>query len=179
LILQIDKAKEMYRKLNKTPFIFEHCWNILKTCPKWSAVNEKTRNISYEYLGHSTHAPINLEEATIPTIPTSNFVDVDRPEGRKAAKERLSKQKSKDSADDAVLGLLTQLNERVMRVSERKLQLMEETSARESEKIRIEQSKIRAEEDKIMLADTSGMSEFQREYIRIRQMEIFESRRMT
>jgi hypothetical protein len=177
LILQIDKAKEMYRKLNKAPFIFEHCWNILKTCPKWSAVNENTRNISYP--GHSPHAPINLEEATIPTIPTSNFVDVDRPEGRKAAKERLSKQKSKDSVDDAVLGLLTQLNERAMRVSERKLQLMEETSARESEKIRIEQSKIQVEEDKIMLADTSGMSEFQREYIRIRQMEIFESRRMT
>jgi hypothetical protein len=173
--LQIDKAEEMYRKFNKTPFIFEHCWNILKTCPKWSAVNEKTRNISYEYSGHSTHAPIDLGEDT---RPTSNFVDVERPEGRKAAKERLSKQKSKDSAD-AVLGLLTQMNERAMRVSERKLQLMEEISARESEKIQIEQSKIRAEEDKIMLADTSGMSKFQREYIRVRQMEIFESRRMT
>lgn len=71
------------------------------------------------------------------------------------------------------------MNERAMRVIERKLQLMEETSAQESEKIQIEQSKIQAEEDKIMLAYTSGMSKFQRKYIRVRQMEIFESRRMT
>ncbi|KAE8008553.1 hypothetical protein FH972_005053 [Carpinus fangiana] len=52
---------------------------------------------------------------------------------------------------------LSTMNERAMRVSKQKLQLMEETSARESEKIRIKQSKIRAEEDKIMLADTCGM----------------------
>jgi hypothetical protein len=77
------------------------------------------------------------------------------------------------------------MNERVMITTERKLQLMERTSAREDErirleeeKIRLEQSKFRVEEDKIMLTDTSDLSEFQREYIRIRQMEILESRRM-
>jgi hypothetical protein len=83
------------------------------------------------------------------------------------------------------VGLLTQMNERAMIATERKLQLMEKTSAQEDtriqfegEKIRVEQAKLRVDEDKIMLTDTSGLSESQREYIRIRQMEILESRRM-
>jgi len=69
---------------------------------------------------------------------------------------------------------------------------MEETSAQEdtriqfegekirveAERIQIEQAKLRVDEDKILLTDTSGLSESQREYIRIQQMKILESRRM-
>lgn len=40
------------------------------------------------------------------------------------------------------MGLLTQMNERAMITTERKLQLMERTSAREDERIQLEEEKI-------------------------------------
>jgi len=181
--LQITEANELYRSLVGVPFAYEHCWNLLKNCPKWSTNNDKTRKRLFENASSPfTESPINLGEDN---VSTSNFVDLERPEGRKAAKERLNKKKNNDNNDDIVVGLLTQMNERAMIATERKLQLMEKTSAQEDtriqfegEKIRVEQAKLRVDEDKIMLTDTSGLSESQREYIRIRQMEILESRRM-
>jgi len=172
------------------PFAYEHCWNLLKNCPKWSTNNDKTRKRLFGNASSPfTESPINLGEDN---VSTSNFVDLERLEGRKAAKERLNKKKSNDNNDDIVVRLLTQMNERAMIATERKLQLMEKTSAQEdtriqfegkkirveAEKIRVEQAKLRVDENKIMLTDTSGLSESQREYIRIRQMEILESRRM-
>jgi hypothetical protein len=70
----------------------------------------------------------------------------------KAAKEWLNKQNSKDNADERI------------RVEE--------------ERIQVEKSKVRTKEDRIMLTNTSGLPEFQREYLCIWQMEIFESLRM-
>jgi hypothetical protein len=188
--LQITEANELYRSLVGVPFAYEHCWNLLKNCPKWSTNNDKTRKRLFGNASSPfTESPINLGEDN---VSTSNFVDLERLEGRKAAKERLNKKKSNDNNDDIVVRLLTQMNERAMIATERKLQLMEKTSAQEdtriqfegkkirveAEKIRVEQAKLRVDENKIMLTDTSGLSESQREYIRIRQMEILESRRM-
>jgi hypothetical protein len=48
----------------------------------------------------------------------------------------------------------------------------------EAKRIQMEQAKLRADEDKIMLTYSNGLSESQREYIRIQQMKILESRRM-
>jgi hypothetical protein len=98
-------VKEFHRKLHKTPFAFEHCWDKLKKCPKWSSSNDKARKRSFTNTSSSsTQAPVELGEDN---ISTSNFVDLERPQGRKAAKEQLNKQKKKHSVDDLVMGLLT------------------------------------------------------------------------
>jgi hypothetical protein len=53
--------------------------------------------------------PINLWEDN---ISTDNFVDFERSLGKKAAKWRSNKQKSKDGVDDIIVGLLIEINER-------------------------------------------------------------------
>jgi hypothetical protein len=91
--------------LVSVPFAYEHCWNLLKNCPKWNTNNEKTRKRSFGNASlPSTQGPINLGEDN---ISTSNFVDLERPEGRKSAKERWNKKESNDNNDDIVVGLLT------------------------------------------------------------------------
>jgi hypothetical protein len=119
--LHIVRAKELYRSLVGVPFAYEHCWNLLKNCPKWSTNNEKIRKRSFGNASSpSTQGLINLGKDN---LSTSNFVYLERPEGRKAAKERLNKKNSNDNNDDIVVGLLTQMNERAMIANERKLQL--------------------------------------------------------
>jgi hypothetical protein len=78
----------------------------LKKCPKWSSSNDKARKRSFTNTSSSstTQAPVELGEDN---ISTSNFVDLERPQGRKATKEQLNKQKKKHSVDDLVMGLLT------------------------------------------------------------------------
>ncbi|CAL5388037.1 unnamed protein product [Camellia sinensis] len=78
---KIGKAKLMYQEFQKTSFPFEHCWNVLR---KTSATS-------------SPFAPeaINLAEDD---VSHDAYVDLERPLGRKAEKERLNKRKSKDLA---------------------------------------------------------------------------------
>jgi hypothetical protein len=67
------------------PFAYEHCWNLLKNCPKWNTNNEKTRKRSFGNASlSSTQGPINLGEDN---ISTSNFVD-GRPQKSDGIKKR-------------------------------------------------------------------------------------------
>ncbi|CAL5334823.1 unnamed protein product [Camellia sinensis] len=85
---KIGKAKLMYQEFQKTSFPFEHCWNVLR---KTSATS-------------SPFAPeaINLAEDD---VSHDAYVDLERPLGRKAEKERLNKRKSKDLAGSNYAGI--------------------------------------------------------------------------
>ncbi|XP_062162007.1 uncharacterized protein LOC133869045 [Alnus glutinosa] len=97
-----QQDKELYRSLVGVPFAYEHCWNLLKNCPKWSTNNDKTRKRLFGNASSPfTESPINLGEDN---VSTSNFVDLERPEGMKAAKERLNKKERNDNNDDIVVG---------------------------------------------------------------------------
>jgi len=178
LFLQIAKAKLMFHEFQKTSFQFQHCWNVLRSQPKW--INGKVK--SRKRLFAMTSSPftpcwINIGEND---FFTNDFVDSERTLGRKVENERLNKQKSKDSAGVDVSGILSEINE------ERKIELIGKTSVQEQEqeqeqeRLRFKQEKLRAEqawEDTVMLMNTSGLFEVQKEYIHCCQLKIFENRR--
>ncbi|XP_059461934.1 glutathione S-transferase T3-like [Corylus avellana] len=65
---KIARAKEFHLKLHKTPFAFEHCWDKLKKCPKWSSSNDKARKRSFTNTSlSSTQALVELGEDNIST----------------------------------------------------------------------------------------------------------------
>ena len=128
-----------------------------------------------------------------PSTPESVNIEDDsggleRPIGRKAAKERARKSKSKLSKDDNssstyFMKLFEEMKEKKKKMAEKKVTYMEkmmvieqEKLVVEQEKVAIEQEKVRLEqmneEHKIMLIDTSIMPPIQPEYFKRLQMEI-------
>ncbi|RWR88465.1 glutathione S-transferase T2-like protein [Cinnamomum micranthum f. kanehirae] len=84
---KICQAKVIYQAFNKTPFQFEHCWNILGHNPKWvsHSKKDKPKRRSTATSSPSTPESINLGEEDNDSA--TSFVDLERPIGRKAEKE--------------------------------------------------------------------------------------------
>lgn len=84
---------------------------------------------------YSTLATINIGEDN---IFTNDFIDLERPLGKKATKERLNKRKAKIMLmKRGLLGSLTKMKEERKLASERKLEVRERSDAREEEMIRV------------------------------------------
>ena len=100
LIFQLNATKELYQVLQHTKFQYEHCWNLLKYSPKWLAIGNnqqpKKRGRS-ETSSPSNLELISLEDDDIPQVP---IVNLERPLGVTAEKERL-KNKSPEKARPA------------------------------------------------------------------------------
>ncbi|XP_038693777.1 glutathione S-transferase T2-like [Tripterygium wilfordii] len=109
--IKIDKlAKKMYHEMTKTHFQFDHCWNLLRHQPKW---NMHMRQASFgqasskrKHVGTNpkqTQDPINLDDDN---ILGSISIDMERPTGRKAEKERRKKVKADHKNLTDVIGQL-------------------------------------------------------------------------
>ncbi|CAL5393767.1 unnamed protein product [Camellia sinensis] len=172
---KIGKAKLMYQEFQKASFPFEHCWNVLRYQPKWL---EESINLSEDDVSHDA------------------YVDLERPLGRKAEKERLNKRKSKDSAGSNYAGILNGIMEDKKKANDKKMEILEKACLQEleqeririmkeeiQERFRIKQEKIRAEQlkedERIIMMDTNGLTPMQQQYYLHRQMEILESQRST
>jgi hypothetical protein len=116
----------------------------------------------------------------------NDIVDLERPIGKKAAKEREKKRKSKDCGDKEIMTeVLTELTEVKKRSYEERMKIIdtakEEIVRIEKQKIEIELRKEareqKKEEREIMMMDTSYLSSIQLEYIQSLQMEIIQKRR--
>ncbi|KAL6287160.1 hypothetical protein ACE6H2_011550 [Prunus campanulata] len=155
-------------------FTFLHCWHELKHHPKWLVDYSKRKLESATTTSPST--PILVEEENL----TSTFVDLERPLGRKAEKERLKKKKGRDQIYDNMTTptslLLEKYIEEKKEMECRRKEFQERIIIQEQEKITIEQAKIRQrdeqEEERIMLQDTTGMPPMLENYYKGRQMEI-------
>jgi hypothetical protein len=116
------------------------------------------------------------------------IVDLERPIGKKAAKEREKKRKSKDCGDrEIMMEVLAELTEVKKRSYEER---MKNIDTAKEEIVRIEKQKLevelrkeareqKKEEREIMMMDTSYLSSIQLEYIQSLQMEIMQKRRTT
>ncbi|CAL5402850.1 unnamed protein product [Camellia sinensis] len=192
---KILDAKKLYKELYKSSFPFEHCWHELRDQPKWreeySMKKQKPKKVATPGVC-SPSAPdsINLEDHD---VSHNDNVDLERPPGRKAEKERLNKRKNKDRGNEGgspILILLEDLKEDRKKMNDKKIEMYErsylqeqekidnekkrtqteqEKVDNEKEKIRMEQLK---EEERIMSIDTSGLPSLQAEYLHRRQMEI-------
>ncbi|XP_038706936.1 glutathione S-transferase T3-like isoform X2 [Tripterygium wilfordii] len=89
---KIQMAKEMYHEMTNTHFVFDHCWNLLRHQPKWNLHMGQSSSKRKQPGGSSNkvHDTINLDADN---ISCSFSVDIERPIGRNAEKERRKKGK--------------------------------------------------------------------------------------
>ena len=144
--------------------------------------------------------PIDLEDEDIPHVPNV----LERPPGKKAEKERLKKQKSKEGTSSNMEALLNVMMEERRKMNEMKIAAIEKGCLANHEqeiaqihledrkltmaqmKMELEMEKLKEdrvieklrlenmEEKEIMMMDVSELPPMQQEYINQRQMEIFE-----
>ncbi|KAJ0086931.1 hypothetical protein Patl1_07240 [Pistacia atlantica] len=115
-------------------------------------------------------------------ITSPDFVDIKRPPGRKAEKDR-KKRKGKDMENDSTcsyVNLLQEMRDEKRQFNEKKLELFEkayiqgqERLAYEQEKLLLEQMK---EDERIMAIDPAGMPQMLANFYIQRQKEINEKR---
>ena len=179
----------MYKENSKNAFQLEHCWRILKNEAKWllQRDNLKVRPRQPTTQSCNTFAnSINLDEDN---NEMNSGETLERPIGKKAEKEKLKKRKNCDDVVPILSSQLDEIKEEKRRMHEEKKESMrialEErrefmriASEERRELIRIKEDKNEVEkrkaEDEIMMKDTRTMDPEQKEYIRLRRLEILE-----
>ena len=94
-------AKELYRQKSakNTEFVFEHCWLLLKDCPRWADGWTQSpmakKRAAHEFEGSNTQAE---DGAISESVARSHTVYNERPGGVKAAKQDIMQQKVREGA---------------------------------------------------------------------------------
>lgn len=135
---KIEQAKMMYRDIQKNSFQFEHCWNVLRHQPKWVAHIEQCF-IKKKQSGSSCPSTrikekINLDEGN---TSNSTSMELPRPIGKKAKKEKAKKGKGNDVMEVWVKDK-RKMHEQKMKLNERKISLLAEDVDMEKKKIEIQ-----------------------------------------
>ncbi|XP_028062904.1 glutathione S-transferase T2-like [Camellia sinensis] len=186
---KICKAKIMYKELKKSTFQFEHCWIMLRDQPKWVIESEKKKQPKRPRTG-TTSSPctpdsINLGEDD---VSPNDFVDLERPTGRKAEKERLNKRKNQESVQSSITKTLEDIKQDKKKMIDKKIEMIDKVYVQKEVELRIMQEKhemelqkhemeLFKEDERVILMDLTGLPEIQQEFYRARQMEIIKKRR--
>ncbi|KAL6541285.1 hypothetical protein OROHE_010993 [Orobanche hederae] len=176
----IQDARKMFQELNKQPFRYDHCWDLLKFEQKWI---QRSDNVvppkrKAPLPCTSSHEPIDLSEDTHEVNETNNEIPI----GRKAAKDRKKsskcgikdfkvlsnaflemKNEKRKNHEDRMMKYDTSCEQRVklLEIQEAQLLAMNEGNRIKSEKLKLEQNKA---DEEIMMKDTSSMNLVQQEY---------------
>ena len=175
------QAMNMFQAEVRSPWIYDHCWEVLKYCDKWMIIPQsdpRPRSPVYEET-HETHVSLDSDQDPYSNETVSS--PRKRPPGRKAAKE--SRQKSKasptdtsNSISDTIRELSGQSEKRKNFYEEQKLQLLKEQADREDVQLEIarrtEDRLQMIADDAIMEKDTSHMSVEQQHYYQLRKNAI-------
>ena len=175
------QAMNMFQAEVRSPWIYDHCWEVLKYCDKWMIIPQsdpRPRSPVYEET-HETHVSLDSDQDPYSNATVSS--PRKRPPGRKAAKESREKSKvsptdTSNSISDTIRELSGQSEKRKNFYEEQKLQLLKEQADREDVQLEIAR---RAEDrlqmiadDAIMEKDTSHMSVEQQQYYQLRKNTI-------
>ncbi|CAL5327513.1 unnamed protein product [Camellia sinensis] len=166
---KICKEKIMYKELKKSTFKFEHYWIMLMGTTS----------------SPCTPDSINLGEDD---VSPNDFVDLERPTGRKAEKERLNKRKNKESVHLSITKTLEDIKQDKKKMIDKKIEMIDKVYVQKEVELRIIQEKhevelqkhemeLFKEDERVILMDLSGLLEIQQEFYRARQMEIIKKRR--
>ncbi|KAK7822901.1 glutathione s-transferase t3 [Quercus suber] len=143
--MKIKKARELFKELYGTHFLYEHCWLMLKDFPKWASTMPREDSSK-----EMPQTPDSIDQGG----GVGDTMDFERPIGRKAEK---ANRKRKDDGKDVAAEYL-----------KKKMKMLEESYAQEKERVRIKAEKVRLKElkenERIMMLDTSGMNEDQRTF---------------
>ncbi|XP_050288896.1 glutathione S-transferase T3-like [Quercus robur] len=187
---KIEDAKTMYQINCKNAFQLEHCWRILRNEAKWlilrDSLKARTRQPTTRPATQSFASSINVDEDN---EEMNSSETLERPIGKKAEKVKLKKRKNCDDVIPTLSSQLDEIKEEKRRMHEEKKESMcialEErkeamriASEERRELIRIKEEKNEVEkrkmEDELMMKDTRTMDPEQKEYIRLRRLEILE-----
>ncbi|KAF5441815.1 hypothetical protein F2P56_037138 [Juglans regia] len=164
---KIEKAKLLYKEMEKSNFTMEHCWCLLRHQPKWQ------QHIST--LG-TRRRPQG--EAAIDTMEENMEVFTERPLGKKTEKEKERKRKSMEDKESKIsISLAKMTEDRATTMEERRHaalkadQRSEKIFELKKKKFELEKKKF---ECKMMMLDLRGMNAMQVEYFRNIQLAIFE-----
>ena len=183
----------MYQINYKNAFQLEHCWRILRNEAKWLILRDtlkahKKRPAAQPATQscHTFTSSINLDEDN---DEMNSGETLERPIGKKAEKEKLKKRKNCDDVIPMLSSQLDEIKEEKRRMHEEKkesmrIALKEQREAmciaskerRELIRIKEEKNEVkkRKMEDELMMKDTRTMDPEQKEYIRLRHLEILE-----
>lgn len=185
--MQIQDALQLFRGRLSKPFVFMHCWQILRNTRKWEdeLANKDTERTAGTDAGTDLDAHEASEDASAEELP--------RPIGRDRAKKRRSNV-TPSSESSACLELFQQMaksrelknqqealwaseqkqhNERELALKEEKLRMKKEDARFAREKW--EREKLN-EDNEIMKMDLSSCSDVAREYFLSLQREILDRR---
>ena len=121
----------MFQADVKSPWIYDHCWEVLKYCDKWMIIpqsNPRPRSLVYE----GTHdTPVSLDSDQDPYNNATFSSPRKRPLRRKASKDSRQKNKASptdtsDSISATICELSRQSEQRKNLYDEQKLQLLKE-----------------------------------------------------
>ena len=171
----------MYHNDTKKPFIFYHCWAILKDTDKWWISELPKEPIPQSPDASQIPGPsISLDSDPDP-IPGTGSINSPRsknkrPIGRKAEKASRRKSNVSEQNSGEFLNLLDEFNQQVRNSGEKKSSLVERKLNIEERKIRcIESAEEREQmihENEIMKIDTSNMDPQMQRYYQLRKDEI-------
>ena len=190
IFLQRVQAMNMFQADVRSPWIYDHCWEVLKYCDKLMIIpqsNPRPRSPVYE----GTHdTPVSLDSDQEPYSNATVSSPRKRPLGKKASKESRHKSKASptdtsNSISDTIHELSGQSEKRKNSYKEQKLQLLKEQAQREDVQLDIarraedrmqkEQDRLQMiADDAIMEKDISHMSLEQQHYYQLRKHTIME-----
>ncbi|KAK3204737.1 hypothetical protein Dsin_018783 [Dipteronia sinensis] len=178
---------KMFHEIQGTTFQVLHCWNELRHAPKW--ITESGMKNSKN---SKTASPAIPDTKILGDAEVDNVEVMARPISRKAAKERLKKDKHRQVVSNITLVtlLIEEMKEEQKEKAKNRAELYSQIYIQEQERIKIEQERLRVDQEnqnlkkekiclkiikndeRIMAMDTSNMPSMQAEYYKKLQMEI-------
>ena len=129
IFLQRVQAMNMFQAEVRSPWTYDHCWEVLKYCDKWMIIPQSNPRLHSPVYDGTHETPVSLDSDQDPYSNAIVSSPRKRPPGRKAAKE--IKQKSKasptdtsNSISDTIRELYGQSEKRKNFYEEQKLQLL-------------------------------------------------------
>ena len=173
----------MYQINCKNAFQLEHCWRILRNKAKWLILRDSLKARTRRPATQPVTQPATQSFASSINVDEDNEEmnsgeTLERPIGKKAEKEKLKKRKNCDDVVPTLSSQLDEIKEEKRRMHEEKKESMHIALEERRELIRIKEEKNEVEkrkmEDELMMKDTRTMDPEQKEYIRLRRLEILE-----
>ncbi|XP_028088025.1 glutathione S-transferase T3-like [Camellia sinensis] len=167
-------AKKLYKDLYQSNFSFEHCWNELRSQPKWMEDTTTKKQKSTKNASPATSTPCTQDSVNLGD--NDNYDVVERPVGRKAAKKKKAKDLGNNVTKSPFVKLLEEIKVKNDITNEKKIEIFEKSYLKEERRIENEERREERrlaleegrEEERIMSMDTSMMPPLQAQYIRQR-----------
>ena len=120
IIFQLDVARQLYQVIQGSKFQYKHCWNLLKHSSKWLIIvnNQQSKRRKFEA---SSLSNLEFEHLEVDVILQVLIVNLERPLGVKAKKERLKKQKCKEGTTSHMEDVLNVMMEERRKMNEIKM----------------------------------------------------------